>query len=123
MHKTAGISAKQTRAVSALLTNAKIEAAAAVCGVSVRTLYQWLRQDTFRVALKTAQAAVIEHAQNRLITGQAAALDTLEELMQRAESESVRRQAALDWLTLLIRYREIGEFEDRLTTLERTIHP
>lgn len=66
---------------------------------------------------------MIEHAQNRLITGQAAALDTLEELMQRAESESVRRQAALDWLTLLIRYREIGEFEDRLTTLERTIHP
>ncbi len=118
LKNTSEISAKQARAIAALLTNPDINTAAADIGCNVRTLYEWLRQDVFRKALREAQAAVIEQAQGRLIAGQSAALDALEFLIRGAESEAVRRQAAMDWVNLMQRYRELGDIETRLLALE-----
>lgn len=109
---------KQTKAIVALMGSRDLAAAAAETGVNPRTIWQWLKQPAFKEELKRAQAGTIEQAQGRLIAGQAAALDTLEELMAHAESEAVRRQAALDWLNMLVRYRDMGEIEARITALE-----
>ena len=49
----------------------------------------------------------------------AQALDTLSELMTTAESESVRRAAASEWLANCLTIRQETELEKRLTELEK----
>jgi hypothetical protein len=42
--------------------------------------------------------------------------------MTKAKSESVRKQAASDWLAHLIKLRELRNIEKRLTALEAAIY-
>jgi hypothetical protein len=118
MSQIDGLSSKQRKAIAALLSERTIEDAAKAIVITSRTIYRWMESNEFRNALLEAEGLAVDAATRRLISGNDVALDTLADLMVKAESESVRRQAASDWLTHLIKMRELRNIEKRLTALE-----
>jgi hypothetical protein len=110
---------KQRRALAALLASPTLAAAAAIAGVNVKTLTRWLTQPAFIAGLKEAQTSVIDAAGRRLLQGLDQALDTLSNLMISAESESVKRAAASEWLANCLTVREQTDLEKRLIELEK----
>jgi len=118
MAQNVSLSSKQRKAIASLLSQRTIEDAAKSTGISSRTIYRWMVSDAFRTALLDAEGQAVDAATRRLIGGKDVALDTLADLMVKAESESVRRQAASDWLAHLIKMRELRNIEKRLTALE-----
>jgi hypothetical protein len=122
MSENDALSSKQRKAIAALLSERTIEAAAQVAGINARTIYRWMDSSDFRQALLEIEIDAIDAAARRLIGGKDAALDTLAELMLNADSESVRKQAACDWLDYLLKLRELRSIEKRLIALEETIN-
>ena len=116
-----GVNAKQAKAIAALLTEKTIGAAAVSAGIGERTLYKWLADNSFRTALKSAEAELVDSAVRRLAKGQGAALDTLETLMSKAKHESTRASAAVSWLNLFLRFSEARDIEQRLSELEKQV--
>ena len=110
---------RQRRGVAAILDCPTITTAAIRAGVAEKTIDRWLKLPAFVAELKARQAAVIDRASGRLVQGLAQALDTLSDLMTTAESESVRRSAASEWLANCMTIREQTDLEKRLEALER----
>jgi hypothetical protein len=118
-----GITTKQHKAIAALLSERTIGAAAKRAGIAERTLYTWLKTDTdFRAALRSAEKDMLDAVTRRLSVGQMHALDTLETLITKAKHESTRRQAAIDWLNLSLKFIDVLNIDERLTALEAALH-
>lgn len=116
------ITTKQQKAIAALLSERTIGAAAKKAGIAERTLYTWLKDADFRAALRSVEKDMLENVTRRLSAGQSLALDALETLIQKAKHESTRRQAAIDWLNLSLKFIDVLNLEERLTALEAAIH-
>lgn len=112
------LTTKQQRLIAAMLTNGTNEAAARAVGISSKTLYRWLELPAFRDALKAAEGQAINNAARRLAGGMDAALNTLAELTTGAESESVKRAAAAEWINQTLKIQELRNLEERLTAIE-----
>ena len=122
MSKIGTLSPRQARAISALLVCTVAEAAE-VSSISRSTLYRWLDDPEFTAALRQAEGELLDAATRRLLAGQAAALDALEELIDHpGTSDGVRRQAARDWLEICLRYRAMHDLEGRIAELENRIY-
>lgn len=115
------LTAKQLRAVGYLLTCRTVADAAKKADVTERTVFTWLQSEKFRTALQEAGRASIDQTSRRLANGQGKALDALSALITKAKSEWTRRAAAVDWLNLALKYRDISELEERLEKLERLV--
>lgn len=115
-----GLSAKQHRVISALLTSKSVAEAAAATGQGERTIYRWLSEPAFRQALSAAEGALIDVATRRLLQLQGSALDTLEALLgdDTDASAGVRLRAAQITLDHLLKLREMRDIEQRLQALE-----
>lgn len=112
----------QARALAALLEHRSIKAAAEACGLNERTIRRYLEGPEFRRALARAESDTIDEAGRRLLGGQDAALDALEELITGADNDANRRLAAVAWLDFALRWRELKNIEQRLTELEGYIY-
>ena len=113
------LSAKQHRALSALLTSKSVAEAAAATGLGERTIYRWLTDPAFRQALSAAEGDLIDAATRRLLTLQGTALDTLEAVLGDEDaSAGVRIRAAQMVLDHLLKLRELRDIEQRLQALE-----
>lgn len=122
MQKIAGnLTSKQIRGITALLSSRTIGEAAQKADVSERTIHAWLTEADFRAELRSAENETIEFATRRLLSGQQQALDSLELLATKGRSESVRRQAANDWLNLLLKFRDLQDIDQRLEDLEAAV--
>lgn len=113
------LTAKQARSIGYILTSKTLGDAAKGTGVSERTLYTWLKIPEYRTALREAEKQTVENATRRLIAGQNAALDTLEALITKARNEGVRRASAMDWLNMVLKFRDMAEIDERLNALEQ----
>jgi len=111
---------KQHRAIQALVEHQNIKDVVKFAGISESTLYRWLKQDNFRSTLQFALQQTSKEMIRRLVAGRSKALDTLEELLD-AKSESVRRNAARDWLELAYQHQEMQNLESRLSEIERKL--
>jgi transposase-like protein len=109
---------KQEQAISALLSEATLSAAAERIGVNEATLRRWLRQADFTAAYREARRQVVEKAIAQLQQSSWAASTTLLKLLG-AQSESVRLRAAVAILDHANKRLEMIDFEERLTALER----
>jgi hypothetical protein len=116
------ITHKQHKAVIALLTERTARDAARVAGVSEKTLYAWLGDDTFRAALRCAEGELLDSAVRRLANGQGAALDAIETLIAKAKHESTKLSACVQWLNLFMKYRDMKDIDERLTALEAAVY-
>ena len=120
MNENATLTPRQLRAVNALLTHPTIAAAAGVLGVAPSTLYRWLNEPLFRQALAQAEGEAVAAAGRRLAMLAETALDELgRAMLDPATPAPVRVRAAEVILNNLLRYREIVQFETRLTDLEK----
>lgn len=121
-YSTNGLSVKQNKAITALLSERTAKAAAHTAGVGERTLFTWLADKDFRAALKSAESDALEMVTRRLSAGQALALDTLETLITKAKHESTKLTACVSWLNMFIKYRDMKDIDERLTRLEEAMN-
>ena len=110
---------KQENAIVALLGANTVKGAAEAAGVSRTTIYQWLKKDTFREALRSAQHVAIDAASTRLAQGLGEAIDQLHKIITSDKTgEGVRRLACSDWINFALRLREFSVLEKRIEALE-----
>lgn len=116
-----GLTAKQARAIAALITQSSQQEAAEAAGVGLRTLERWLAEDsTFQAALLAAEVTLIDDATRRLLRLQATAIERIETLMTGATiPAAVQLRAAESLLDHALRWRELRNVETRLAALER----
>jgi hypothetical protein len=93
---------RQQQAVSALLQAPTVSEAAAQAGVSVRTIWNWLADDSFRSMVATARGQVLDLTITRLASVATEAVDTLATAMRTAEKPSDRIAAARAVLGLVL---------------------
>jgi hypothetical protein len=109
---------KQEQAISALLSETTLAAAAEKAGVSEMSLRRWQQNPDFRAAYHEARRQVVEKAVSQLQQSSWAASTTLVRLLG-SESDSVRLRAAQTILDLANKGLEMLDFEERLSALER----
>jgi hypothetical protein len=119
MAENGRLSARQQKAVLALLTEPNIREAARAVKIGERTLYTWLRDRTFANAYHAARAASVSQAIARLQQASGEAVGTLAEVMRDPEAgASARVTAATKILEMAVRGVEIEELKRRLALLE-----
>jgi hypothetical protein len=116
------LSPRQTQAVSALLSEPSLEAAAKLARISQRTLRRWRAKPEFSAAVRVAGAEAVRDALGRLRTATGDAVETLRQLAASASSESVRCAAAKEILALSLRVAQLDALEERIERLENRIH-
>lgn len=113
------LSARQVRAIEALLTSPSISEAAEACGIGRRTLHTWLEDPEFKQALAAAESEAISLAVREMIGDMRENLATMRDIRRSDESSAaikLRAAALLD--ASLLRWREIATFEERLVAIE-----
>ncbi len=112
----------QQRAVRALLTCKSVGEAAQLAKVGERTLFRWLSEPAFKVALSAAEGALLDSATRRLLGLQESAIETFEQVLGDASaSQAVRLRAAQSVLDYLLKLRELRDVEQRLSALEQAM--
>ena len=115
-------SRKEEAAISALLTEAGIAAAAKKAGVSESTLRRWLQDEDFRERYRSARRQVLEQATALL---QVASIDAVKALRaivsDKSSPASPRVTAARTILDITYRAVETEELSERLLSIESTL--
>jgi hypothetical protein len=118
----AKLSAKQLKAIEALLTEPSTTAAAAAAGVSPATLFRWLNDPVFDQAYKAARTRLLESTLTRLQSVSADAVQTLHTTLTDPLAQAPARvSAARAILEFSLKAREQLELQDRLAALEKAL--
>jgi hypothetical protein len=112
------LTARQARAIEALLSVSTIGEAAKIAGVSRRTLERWRQDATFCDALRHAGDERIAAISRRLAGLGDVAVNTLRDAMNGGDGWPVRVRAADVVLARLMQLRELTEIEERIAALE-----
>ncbi len=116
----ATLSAKQRKAVDALLATGEVLAASREAGISRETLHRWLRQPMFLQAVRSAEAAAVDELSRLLVRlGRTAAATLAKAMSDPAVPWATRVRAADASLGRLLQLRELATLEARVTELER----
>jgi transposase-like protein len=111
-------SRKKEIAVSALLIESSLAAAANRAGISESTLRRWLRDQEFAAAVDDARRATFRDAIGSLRVATIQAVETLRSALN-DPSSSIRVRAAVAILELGAELGEIGDLSSRLSRLEQ----
>jgi hypothetical protein len=113
------LSAKQQRAIEALLNGMTKGQAATAAGVIPRTLSRWLADPDFQAELNTASDQVIKAAATRLKSTLDAAVTVMRETMEdRQVNAAVRLRAADRVASHALKLVEAAELLERIERLE-----
>lgn len=118
---SAELSIKQQKALHALLTTTSIASAAQVAGVTDRTIYRWLDEETFRHALTEAEGRAIDAAARHLVGLTEIAVNRLTNILTDPQTPVALQLRAVETiLENMIRLRGLRTLEYRLAKLEET---
>ncbi len=110
---------KQDKAITALLSCKTIADAAQQAGVSERSLYNWLSDETFQAAYRAARWQAAGQAIARLQSIASEAAEALQDVYSDKDNPaSARVSAARCVLELSIKAVELENLEARITALE-----
>ena len=111
---------RQLLAIPHILSASTITEASKKAKVTTPTLYNWLKDETFKAELKRQRSEIVNTALNKL---QASITGAVEELVKltKAEREEVRRLACNDIISHALKSIEIEDMEQRLDKVERLI--
>lgn len=111
---------RQRRAIPFILESQTIEAAARAAGISKTTLYEWMKQDPFRVQLEAARADLFKEGMDTLKAAAGKAARRLVELLD-SRNENTRRLTAREVLALSMKIDETQGLEKRIEQLEEIL--
>lgn len=113
------MTARQQKALAALLTTSSKEAAAKAAGISTRSLRDYLADPEFQAEYKKAFGNMVEDATRQAQQALAPALSTLREIVEdKEEDANARISAARAILSHGMKLIETTDILDRLTELE-----
>jgi len=116
------LNANQRKALAALLTEPTVKTAAESCGLSERTLFYYLADDTFKRALRERQDAILASVTSALVGGSGSAVQTLQAVLNDPQAtHTVKVRAALGWLRHTRDAVELADLADRVKRLEEKI--
>ena len=119
MSENVSLTAKQHRAIAALISSPTVGEAAKAAGVSERTLARWMGDPDFRMALGVVESDMIDGAVRCMIGDLAANHDTMRAIRDDpTNGPAVRLRAAVALSDDLLRWRELRNVEARLASLE-----
>lgn len=109
---------KQNQAIELLSQGTSVDATASIVKVSRRTIYEWMKDQEFAVALHDKSAEVIESLNRRLVSLNEKSLDVLDACLD-SESEAIRLRSAIYLNSKL--YEILGDLEilRRLDQIEK----
>ncbi|MCA9306023.1 MAG: hypothetical protein KDA16_05795 [Phycisphaerales bacterium] len=111
--------AKQERAIIALMTESSVAAAARAAGVAERTIHTWLRDEAFRDLYRRARREAFDRAISMTQQYAAAAVKTLLQVMaDKGASHQSRVSAAVAVLRFGREGMELDELQARVERLE-----
>ena len=126
---TGNLSARQRLALPVIAGEPTIEGAAEKIGVTRKTIYEWLKQDSFKLALEEARKEYVESGFRtmRLATKRAADkivkhLDCTDEKVSLRAAEDII-EFAKEFISLEDHERRIKELEERLEQAEAEAGP
>ena len=115
-------SRKEEAAISALLTESGIAAAAKKAGIAESTLRRWLQDSDFAERYRSARRQVLEQSTARLQLATVDAVNALQAIVTSQDSPpSTRVSAARTILDMAYRAIEVGELSERLHSLETLV--
>jgi hypothetical protein len=113
------LTVKQHQAVQALIVHSSIPSAATSAGVSVRSLYRWLDEPTFRLALNTALDKSIDAAARGMVRLTEKAIDVVETVLDDEQLHPATRLRAADLvLSNVLKLVELRTLAQRVAALE-----
>ena len=115
-------SRKEEAAISALLTESGIAAAAKKAGIAESTLRRWLQDSDFAERYRSARRQVLEQSTARLQLATVDAVNALQAIVSHQDTTpSIRVSAARTILDMAYRAVEVGELSERLHSLEALV--
>ncbi len=115
-HAMADLTARQQRALTALLEEQNIRDAARLCRIPERTIYRWLSDPTFRAKHRECSRRLFENAAADLRAASGEAVEPLRAWLKTG-NDSVRVRAAVALLGLAVKV-DTDELAARLDTVE-----
>jgi len=108
------------RAVTLLLSEKSVEAAAKKLGVTRRTVYRWLQDESFRAAYREARKNLLRAATARLTANMLKATEVLSQIATRrgVPYQGPRVSAAIGIVRLALESDVIDDLETRVRRLE-----
>lgn len=117
-----GLTSKQKRAISALMTSPTIAAAAKAAGCGERTLYRWLGDPVFTAELQAAERQALDATMRRLTSLSVAATSVVAHLLGDDDVPSATKARAADIVFgRMLQWREVMQLEERLAALEAAL--
>ncbi len=121
MKDKSSLTRRRLHALPFLISNPSVELAAKHSGISAKQIFDWLNQPIFRQELENRKNDGVNQAVDRLKLTASKACDTLINLLDNAQSDSIKHRVAVDMLNMTLRFMEFKDVEQRLRKLEETI--
>lgn len=116
----AELTKRQQEALPHLISNSSISEGCRSAGIGRDCYYRWLEDPAFKAELERLRGEMLSEAVEELRFSVTAAVKTLASLcIDETAPHSVRRGAAGDVLSYHLKWREVTDFEERLSNLER----
>lgn len=116
------LTARQIRAIQALLEEPTTAAAAQAAQVSEATIFRWLADPAFSAAYREARSRLVETALTALQSASSEAVKTLRNTLTDPHAPpNIKVSAARAILEFSLKAREALDFEDRLERLENSL--
>ena len=112
---------KQVKAIPHLITSKTLKAGCKKAKISRQTLYEWLKEPIFKEEFRNQRDVIIEEAIEDLKGNLTKATDALIDLLDKTDSDPLKRYVAKDIIDYVMKARELGELEERLVKVERII--
>ncbi len=112
------LSPKQLKALPILASISNCDEACKKAEISRNCFYQWLKQPEFKTELERLRNEFIQDAITQLKINSTQAAMTLAALTKRTDNPTVQRAAANDILNHVVKFKDMMEFEQRLSKLE-----
>lgn len=118
------LTAKQTRALLALLEHPTLRDAAKAIKVSETTLWRWTQEPEFKAAYMNARREAVKQSIAHLQSATGEAVTCLRDVMKSSTaSDSAKVSAARAVLELSLRAVEIEDLAERVKQLEALLEP
>jgi hypothetical protein len=116
-----GLTGKQINAIPHLIASKTLKEGCKKARISRKTLYEWLKDPAFKEEFRDQREVIIEEALEDLKGNLTKATDALIDLLDKTDSDPLKRYVAKDIIDYVMKARELGDLEERLVKIEKIV--